>query len=96
MVQPLHRYADADRGLIDGAIFSYAAGTNPEAILLVECRKGEKGSAWQGAFARFGANSIEARSASKLVWECPPVKSWHPQEAYFSEFGPAEKVFGAE
>ena len=93
MVQPLYRYSDEERGLIDGTIFSYAAGTNPETLLLVECRKTGEAPAWHAAFARFGANRCQARRGETVVWECPAVERWDPKEPYFSQFGPAEQVF---
>jgi hypothetical protein len=96
MIQPLYRYADGERGLVDGAIFSYAAGTNPETLLILECRKTFDASDWHAAFVRFGANICQARQDDEVVWECPAVKSWSPKEPYFSQFGPVEKVFGAD
>jgi hypothetical protein len=96
LIQPLYRYADEERGLIDGTLFSYAAGTNPETLLILECRKTGDAPAWHVAFVRFGANRCQARQGEKVVWECPAVKSWSLKEPYFSQFGTAEKVFGAE
>jgi hypothetical protein len=93
MVQPLHRYADEAQGLIDGAIFAFASGTNPEVLLLVECRKAADGPAWQVAFARFGANAMQARQVETLVWECPAIQRWNAKEPYFSQFGTALQVF---
>jgi len=93
MIQPLLRYADEESGLIDGAIFSYAAGTNPETLLLVECRKAGESPAWQAAFARFGANACLARRGDAIVWECPAIQEWNAKEPYFSQFGPVENVF---
>jgi len=95
MVQPLYRYADEQRGLIDGAIFSYAAGTNPEALLLVECRKAGETSTWHAAFARFGANRCQALQGEAGVWECLGVQRWDAKEPYFAQFGPVERVFEA-
>ena len=95
MVQPLYRYADEQRGLIDGAIFCYAAGTNPEALLLVECRKAADAPAWHAAFVRFGENGCQARKGETVVWECPAIQRWDAKEPYFSQFGPIERVFEA-
>ena len=95
LVQPLYRYADEQRELIDGAIFCYASGTNPEALLLVECLKTEDASAWRAAFARFGANGCQARKGEAVVWECPAIQKWDAKEPYFSQFGPIEQVFEA-
>lgn len=36
LVQPVHRYVDAGRGVQDGAAFVFAHGTNPELIVLLE------------------------------------------------------------
>lgn len=95
MVQPLVRYADEEQGLIDGAIFAFASGTNPEALLLVECRKSAAAPAWQAALARFGANRCQARRGETVVWERSAIGKWDSKEPYFSRFGPAEEVFAA-
>lgn len=96
MVQPLYRYSDEPHDLIDGALFSFALGTNPETVLVLEGRRSAGSASWHAAFARFGANVCQARQNDKVVWECPAVKSWHPKEPYFSRFGAVEEVFGAE
>jgi hypothetical protein len=36
LIQPVHRYAHPESGLIDGAIFILARGTDPEVALLIE------------------------------------------------------------
>lgn len=93
MVQPLHRYYDEPRDLLDGAIFAFASGTNPEALLLVECRKEGGAPAWHVAFTRMGANALQARQGETVVWECPAIQRWDVKEPYFSKFGPVEEVF---
>ena len=42
--QPVHRYANPDSGLIDGAMFLISYGLNPELVLLVEANRKEEGS----------------------------------------------------
>ena len=37
MTQPVDRYEDRERGIIDGAAFLFAHGTNPETLVLLEC-----------------------------------------------------------
>jgi hypothetical protein len=37
LAQPIDRYAAAEEGLVDGAIFAFANGTNPELGLVLEC-----------------------------------------------------------
>jgi hypothetical protein len=55
LAQPIDRYAAADEGLVDGAIFAFANGTNPELGLLLEC----DGERWSyGAVRLSAAESI--------------------------------------
>jgi hypothetical protein len=55
--QPLYRYESTDPGVLDGADFAFvtSAGTDPEAILVLEARNSEEGNApvWHFAVARF-------------------------------------------
>ena len=37
MTQPVDRYEDRERGIVDGAAFLFAHGTNPEILVLLEC-----------------------------------------------------------
>src|SRR4029453_11205568 len=41
LTSPLHRYADPEHGLTDGAIFSFANGTNPEVLLVLEAHEAD-------------------------------------------------------
>jgi len=95
MIRAIHRYADPDNGLIDGAIYAFASGTNPEALLLLEARSSGGRAAWHFSFARMGAGTGEARLDDKIVWECPAIKAWESSGPYFSVFGPDSAVFGA-
>ncbi len=51
--QPVYRYSDPNTGLIDGSLFLFAIGTNPEVFLFVECHgKDGEPRAWQYGVAR--------------------------------------------
>jgi hypothetical protein len=72
MPQPIHRYADAEQGLQDGAIFGFGSGTNPNCLLLVELRSDEESSpAWHYGFVGMSAESLRARLDEKEVWFFP-------------------------
>jgi hypothetical protein len=95
MDRPLSRFSDPEHGLIDGAFYAYAGGTNPEVLLIVECRKDDGGKVvWYHGFARMGAGKLTARLGDKLVWERPEIKNWNASEPYFSTYGPTGQVFG--
>ncbi len=57
-----------DRGWIDGGVFAFVQGTDPEAILLLEAVRENGRPRWQYAFARATASGLEARLDKTNVW----------------------------
>jgi len=97
MDRPLSRFSDLESGLVDGAFYAFASGTNPEVLLIVESRKEDGGQAvWYYGFARMGADRVVARLGENVVWERPAIKRWVRTEPYFSMYGPTEEVFGSD
>jgi hypothetical protein len=95
--RPLRRFADREHGLIDGAFYAFAGGTNPEVLVMIECRQdGSGNSAWHYGFARMGAGRLTARLGETVIWERPEIKLWNPAERYFSVYGAVDSVFGRE
>lgn len=66
--QPLYRYASPATGVTDGALFSFAEGTDPEAFLLIEARERDGNTKWHYAFARFNFWSLRASYEQQQVW----------------------------
>ena len=68
--QPLMRYGDEESDVIDGALFSYVwtKGTDPELILLLECRRSEGERAWYFAPVRFSNRGVWLKRADKDIW----------------------------
>jgi hypothetical protein len=61
--QPIHRYADREAGLLDGAIFVIAYGLNPEIILLIEARReGRSPPEWTYGFGHFSLKPTASRA----------------------------------
>jgi len=52
MRQPLYRYAVSDNELVDGTVFCFVQGTNPDVILLLEARGQGDERVWQYGLAR--------------------------------------------
>ena len=94
MITPLHRYSDPGQRLVDGALFAFASGTNPEALLVLEAIGDEGSAAWHFAFARMGAARCQAHLDDKLVWQCPTIENWDNRAPYYSMFGTDQAVFG--
>ena len=76
LTQPVYRYQDHG-DVIDGALFVFAQGTNPEACLLVEAHRTDEGSAWRYGFLPTTIYKLEARldgEDGELVWSKPRYK----------------------
>jgi hypothetical protein len=54
--------------LIDGALFAFVQGTDPEVLLLLEAVRHDKGPRWQFACARATAGGLEAKLDGQVVW----------------------------
>lgn len=68
VAQPLIRYEPRDRNLIDGALFAFSLGTDPEVILLLEARSEKGRTEWQYAFARYHYVNLWAAHKGQEVW----------------------------
>lgn len=81
MAQPIFRYAQ--HAPVDGAIFAFAQGTDPEAFLLFESRRAEGQEQWHFAFAPGCVWELHAERQGREVWFRP---KWHVQDE--------DKVYG--
>jgi hypothetical protein len=83
LTQPVHRYGRPDGPVVDGALFAYCKGTNPEILLLVEAvRKGNE-LEWQYSFARMTSRQCEVTREDKVVWSVPQARDV-PTAPYFN------------
>lgn len=81
---PIDRYADAASGLVDGAIFIYANGTNPEVLLVIEARRLGTGSpSWSYAAAPLTRAEPTIRLGQKDAWTHPFKEVPSPEDTYF-------------
>ena len=105
--RPLYRYdlanaKDPDPQLVDGALFAYVLGTDPEAVLVLEAvgtkdepvpkapgesPKQEK-AGWQYAFVRATSGGLEVRLDDKVVWTAPKhPDNRNPKHPHFTMRG---------
>jgi hypothetical protein len=81
---PIDRYDDPASGLLDGAIFAFASGTNPEVLLMIEAQGREPSSAsWRYALARISQAGPTVSLDQKDVWSLPWATRPGPKETYF-------------
>jgi phytoene dehydrogenase-like protein len=57
--------------VLDGAVFAFVEGTDPEVILLIEARRQDDGYQWQYACARFSDFRLSVRYRDAEVWRVP-------------------------
>jgi hypothetical protein len=84
---PLHRYASEASGIIDGALFSMAHGTNPEILLQLEARfDANRSKQWVASVARLSGASAEIELFGVTQWTEDAIHwSKHvPDAPYFS------------
>jgi hypothetical protein len=68
--RPLRRYGSAEGKVLDGTLWAFVQGTNPEVLLLVESRPGRDNTLrWNYAFAAMTSYPAEAKRNGKSVWK---------------------------
>jgi hypothetical protein len=68
--RPLHRYGSAEGSVVDGTLWAFVQGTNPEVLLLVETRPAPDSTLrWHYAFAAMTSYPAEAKYNGKSVWK---------------------------
>jgi hypothetical protein len=75
LTQPLYRYESTDPAVLDGALFTFAEGTDTEIILLIEARRSGEGFVWQYAPARMNSVELRVFHRNREVWSVPTI-SW--------------------
>ncbi len=66
--RPLYRYDSKRNDVLDGAVFAFVQGTDPESLLLLEAVRKGNGFEWQFAFARRTSGELEGRHRDTIVW----------------------------
>jgi hypothetical protein len=86
LAQPLYRYEGTKGDLIDGGLFVFVQGTDPEVFLLIEARR-PRGGALQWRFGATRMHGIDLRLYHRgpEVWsapEIPPSQVFDSREPY--------------
>jgi hypothetical protein len=91
MPKPFARYGRPGTPVIDGAVFCFALGTDPEAYLMLEARAGREGTEWHYAFAPQTTYALKASWKGREVWSLPYRQPWTANEPFFGRtFRPSE------
>jgi hypothetical protein len=71
--------------VLDGAVFAFVQGTDPESLLLFEACQGDESLEWQFAFVRRTSGELEGRHKGIEVWhaDARPAQT-DPQSTHFA------------
>jgi hypothetical protein len=81
--QPVYRYSEEGK-IIDGAVFIFAHGTNPECCVLLEASQDGKGSRYRYAVAPMSIYRLETRYKDAPVWSVERRNSGRNTRSYYA------------
>jgi hypothetical protein len=68
LTQPVTRYASKPQDVIDGGMFAFVHGTDPEVLLMLEAQETKTGPAWFYALARMNSTAFKVTYKDQEVW----------------------------
>jgi hypothetical protein len=86
LAQPIYRYENTKGDLIDGGLFVFVLGTDPEAFLLIEARRNKSGAfEWQFGATRMNSITLRINHKGREIWSAPEIpwsQVWDGTEPY--------------
>lgn len=73
LTQPLYRYESTEPEVIDGGLFAFVEGTDPEIVLLIEVKTSPDGPRWEFAAARMNSITLSLTRRGSEVWSAPTI-----------------------
>ncbi len=67
----ISRYGKSGTRILDGALFAFVYGTDPEVFLFLEARPGKDALEWQYALAPMTIFAVKCSYRGKAAWELP-------------------------
>jgi len=80
--KPLYRYNAERTKKLDGALYAFVLGTDPELLLLLECDTAAEKPEWRFGVGRMNRYRIQLKQKGETVWEVPEIKATSPEDAY--------------
>lgn len=86
MPRPIDRYEHEGEKILDGAVFAFAHGTNPEIAVMLE----NDGDKWSYQIVRLTSAAAKVDLDGQTVYEVEQIRSYQPNQPYSSESHPIE------
>lgn len=80
--KPLVRYDAAQTKTLDGGLFAFVLGTDPELVLLLECDTAAQKPEWRFGVARMNRDAVRVKHKADVVWEAASTREHKPEDAY--------------
>jgi hypothetical protein len=95
--RPLFRYEPKSEDIVDGAVFAFVMGTDPEVLLQLEAVKKRDKMTWQYGFTRRTSGKLEGRLGDTVVWRADRFPTQNdPKLPYFTRGVPLPPEIVAE
>jgi len=65
--QPVYRYESPSHKVLDGGLFAFVEGTDPEAWLMLEAIESTTGRSWRFALARMNIDALRVRRGDSIA-----------------------------
>jgi hypothetical protein len=86
--KPLYRYDAEKTKSLDGSLFAFVLGTDPELMLLVECDTAAAKPEWLFGVGRMNRDAMRLKRKGETVWEVALLKDDSPEDVYrFMDLG---------
>lgn len=90
--RPIDRYSSPASGTLDGGLFIFGNGTNPEILLMIEARRhGDDPAKWSFAAMPFSHAEVTLNLDAKEAWTSPSKDSGpatNPSDPYYDTLVP--------
>jgi hypothetical protein len=73
--RPVLEFKAPKKGVPYGAVFSFATGTNPDVLLIVQVEEGPDGKLWTWAPLHMTSNDVGMTFEDEVIWDEPAQRS---------------------
>jgi hypothetical protein len=80
--KPLYRYDAQQTKTLDGALYAFVLGTDPELLVLLECDTAKANPEWRFGVGQMNRYQICLKRKGETVWEVAENKGNGPDSAY--------------
>lgn len=81
--KPLYRYDQTKTKTLDGALFAFVIGTDPELMLLIETDTAAQKPEWTFGVARMNRDAMRLKRKGEAVWEVESFRRHKPDDPYY-------------